>query len=82
MSNYGKYKFKQTLKKYWIAFVGTGLFACAGAVFMLVGFQMSGWSIIDWLKSPYAVTALILFIGGALVLTWIIITVKRHNLGD
>lgn len=82
MTEYKRYRFKKLLRRYWAAFLGTGLFAIIGGVFMLIGFQMTGWSLIDWLKSPYAVTCGILFAGGALLLAWALITAKRHSLGD
>lgn len=82
MSDYGKYRFKKALRKYWGAFLGTGIFAIAGLVFILVGFQMTGWSLVDWLKSPYAVTAGIMLSGAAVLLIWAVVTAKRHSLGE
>jgi len=77
---------KKRLKKYfkekWYLFLGTGVFLIAGIVALLVGFAMTGWSIIDWLKSPYAVTFFILIIIGLITAVVLFITYKRTHLGE
>lgn len=82
MSKYREYKARQKLRKYWAAFLGTGLFLVFGIALLLVGFYMTGWSIIDWLKSPYALTAGVILAGGVVFLICVVITVKRHKLGE
>lgn len=82
MSKYGKYKARKKLRKYWVAFLGTGLFLVFGIALLLVGFYMTGWSLIDWLKSPYALTAGVILAGGVVLLIGVVITVKRHRLGE
>lgn len=76
-----KAKFKSFLKakKGWV--LGTGLFAVVGLITLLVGFWITGWSLIEWLKSPYALTFFILLaiaLYGGLML---FLLYKRHNLG-
>ena len=54
-------RFKWQLFKKWAAskkawFIGTGVFLIVGAILLLVGFSITGWDLITWLKSPYATT--------------------------
>lgn len=82
MTKYKRYVIKKTIKKYWVAMAGTLAFLILGITFMLIGFNMTGWSLIDWLKSPYALTCGILLSAFAVGAVAIAITIKRHNLGD
>lgn len=82
MTEYRKYRFRKALRRYWAAFLGSGLFLIGGIAFLLVGFEMTGWSLIDWLKSPYAVTCGIMLSGALVALVWGIVTAKRHRLGE
>ena len=67
-----KYETKRTIKKWfkekWKWLLGSGIFLTIGLVVMLVGMQISGWSIIKWLQSPWAVTTFIFLVGGAFLL--------------
>lgn len=62
--------------------IGSIVFLLGGLVALLIGFQLSGWSIIDWLKSPYATTCFILIGVGVLIILVGFITYKRIHLGD
>lgn len=69
-------------KKKLALWLGTGSFLAIGLVALLVGFAMTGWSIIDWLKSDYAITTFVLLGVGALVLLVVWFNYKRIHLGD
>lgn len=81
MTETKKKKIKATLKKKWKWFLGSGVFLTIGIVALLVGFNMTGWSIIDWLKSPYATTFFIIVGIGVLIILVAVITYKRSQLG-
>ena len=79
MNFYKKRKLKDFFRKRWYWFLGTGTFLIIGGTVAIVGFQLSGWSILSWLQSRYAVTTLIfviagLFMGGCLLYFW-----KRYS---
>lgn len=67
-----KYQTKKKIKKFfktkWKILLGSGIFLTSGLVVMLVGMAISGWSIIDWLKSRYAITSIAFIIVGAFLL--------------
>ena len=65
-----KKKIKRFFKTKWKALLGGAIFLTIGLVVMLVGFSMSGWSIIEWLKSPWAITTFICLIIGLFL--WIL----------
>ena len=74
-------KFKEFLKKYWGWFLGTGIFLAIGITTLLVGFEMTGWSIVAWLQSPYAITFFIILAISVLVLIVALVSLKRMKLG-
>ena len=53
-----KKKFKEQLKKKLPWVIGSGVFLVAGVVLLIVGFSLTGWNFIEWLK-PYATTIII-----------------------
>ena len=63
-----KRKIKKWFKERWKWLLGSGIFLTIGLVVMLVGFSVTGWSLIEWLKSPFAVTTIIFILGGAFLL--------------
>ena len=71
-----KHFFKERLK--WL--VGSGIFLAIGLTVMLIGFQMSGWSIIAWLKSPWAVTSLIFIVTGSFLLLMAFLIKKQMEI--
>ncbi|MCK9235203.1 MAG: hypothetical protein M0Q41_10715 [Bacteroidales bacterium] len=77
-----KKKFKEFLKKKWKWLVTGGFFLFSGLIILLVGFYITGWSIIDWLYSPYATTMLILLLVGGVILIMMLLEMKRQRLGD
>lgn len=60
MDYYKKIRLKENLKKHKGVIIGTGAFALAGGVVLLVGFYLSGWDIIKWLRSDWAITFFIM----------------------
>lgn len=78
-----KKKLKEQVKKKLPWIIGSGLFLIAGIVLLFVGFAITGWNFIEWLKSDYATTTIILLIVGlasAIILTLVLIQAKI--LGD
>jgi hypothetical protein len=63
-----KRKIKKWFKEKWKWLLGSGIFLTAGLVVMLVGFSMTGWSIIEWLKSPFCTTTIVCVLIGAFLL--------------
>ena len=63
-----KRKIKKWFKEKWKWLLGSGIFLTVGLVVMLVGFSVTGWSIIKWLQSPFATTTIIFIIFGAFLL--------------
>ena len=81
MNSYKKKKLKKAIKEKWIWFVGTGLFLVGGLVALLIGFYMTGWSIIDWLKSPYATTFFVIIGVGLICGLCLVVSFKNSKLG-
>lgn len=77
-----KRKLKNWLKERKAYIIGSILFLGIGAVLLLVGFYLTGWSIIDWLKSPYATTFFILATIGIYLIIVVVIRTKQSHLGD
>ena len=75
-------KIKKFFKERLLLAIGSLVFFVGGLVALLVGFQLSGWSIVDWLKSPYATTCFILVGVGAGIILIGYLTFKRLHLGD
>ena len=78
-----KKKFKEQLKKKLPWIIGSGLFLIAGIVLLFVGFSLTGWNFLVWLKSDYATTTIILLIVGlasGIILSLVLIQAKI--LGD
>ena len=72
-----KKKIKRFIRDKWKWLLGSGIFLIAGTVIMLVGFSMSGWSIVRWLQSPFAVTTIIFIVGGVFLLIMAFL-IKKH----
>ena len=81
-----KFETKKKIKNWWKekkgVVIGTTLFLGIGAAFLLIGFALTGWSIIDWLKSPYATTFFILAAIGIYLMIVVIIRMKQSHLGE
>lgn len=73
---------KKLKNKKLVLSLGTALFLLVGTIALLVGFSMTGWSIVDWLQSPYALTTFVILGVGAVIGFVIWITYKRSHLGD
>lgn len=67
-----KYKFKKFIKEKKGFVIGIGSFLLVGLIALFIGLGMSGWSLVKWLKSPYATTFFIMLACG-LVLGAIIV---------
>ena len=76
-----KYETKRAVKKFlkdkWKWLLGSGIFLIIGTIVMLVGFSVTGWSLIKWLRSPYAVTTIIFVIGGVFLLVMAFLLKKQ-----
>lgn len=72
-----KKKIKTFFKTKWKILLGSGIFLTVGLVVMLVGFSVTGWSIIAWLQSPFATTTLIFVLGGIFLLVFAFLFKKQ-----
>ena len=65
-----KLRIKTFWKKRWPIIVGSGSFLLIAGIILLVGFGLSGWSIVRWLQSGYAVTFFVLLFLGVFLAGW------------
>lgn len=72
-----KRKIKKWFKAKWKILLGSGIFLTVGLVVMLVGFSVTGWSIIKWLQSPFATTTIIFVLGGVFLLVLAFVLKKQ-----
>lgn len=77
MDYYKKQRIKDHFKKNKKAYIWTGAFAGAALVVMLIGFAMSGWDLIKWLKSQWATTFFIMLILGGFGLFFFLFILKK-----
>lgn len=75
-----KRKLKLWFKARWKFLVGTGSFLLAGLIVMLVGMQVSGWSIIKWLQSRWCVMTIVCVVLGAFVFAMMFVMKKNADL--
>ena len=75
-----KRKIKKFFKERWKVLVGSGAFLLVGGVVMLIGFSVTGWSIMKWLQSPLAITTLIFVLAGIFVFVITLLLFKNQNL--
>ena len=75
-----KRKIKKFFKEKWKVLVGSGAFLLVGGVVMLIGFSVTGWSIMKWLQSPFAITTLIFVLAGIFVFVITLLLFKNQNL--
>lgn len=76
-----KAQIKAFLKKKKGVIIGTGSFLIIGLVLLLVGFSLTGWSFIEWLQTPYALSFFLVLCMGLYGTIMIIIEWKRQTLG-
>ncbi len=81
MNSKTKNKIKNFLKKNWKWLVGTGTFLIAGTIALLVGFEMSGWSLAKWLQSNHAITFFVILGAGILGLALVVYYYIRSKFG-
>lgn len=74
-----KRKIKKWFKARWKFLLGSGIFLAVGVVVMLVGFSVTGWSLIKWLQSPFATTTIIFVIGGVFLLSMAFLIKKNAD---
>jgi hypothetical protein len=74
-----KRKIKKWFKARWKFLLGSGIFLAVGVVVMLVGFSVTGWSIVKWLHSPFATTTIISVIGGVFLLSMAFLIKKNAD---
>lgn len=65
-----KRKIKKWFKEKWKFLLGSGIFLTIGLAVMLIGFSVTGWSLIEWLHSPWCVTTIIFLLTGITFLTF------------
>lgn len=79
-----KYETKKKIKKFfkekWKVLLTSGIFLTVGLVVMLIGFSITGWSIIEWLKSPWATTTIICVLAGLFFLLFAFLFKKQVEL--
>ena len=75
-----KRKLKLWFKARWKFLVGTGAFLLTGLIVMLIGFSVSGWSIIAWLQSRWCVMTIICVVLGASVFGMMFVAKKNADL--
>lgn len=80
MNYYQKEQLKEFCKKKWYWFLTTGIFLLITGVITLVGFWITGWDIVAWLHSQWAVTSLISLIFLIVALTVLYINWRRARL--
>lgn len=73
---------KRFFKQHKAWFLGTGVFLVVGVTILLVGFSVTGWSIVEWLQSPYAVTFFLIMGVGVAFFLFTLAIYFRHKLGD
>lgn len=75
-----KRKIQKWFKEKWKWLLGSGIFVTVGLVVMLVGFSVTGWSIVKWLQSPFATTSIIFIIIGAFVFVMALLVKKQKDI--
>lgn len=75
-------KIKKFLKEKWYIAGGSVILLIIAAAVALIGFNMTGWNIIVWLKSPYALTCFILLFIGIIVFICGYLRYKQLHLGE
>ena len=81
MDYYKKQKVKDWFSKNWKPLVATSSLVLVALVAMLIGFHMSGWDIMAWLKSKYAeifFICVVLGVVGLIVVIYIFYLLKNH----
>lgn len=79
MKALNKKKIKTFLKGKLGWIIGSGIFLLSGIILLFVGFGLSGWNFLVWIKSEYATTTIILLVLGVasgIILTLLLIQVK------
>ncbi len=74
-----KRKIKRFFRQKWKWLLGSAIFLTIGLVIMLIGMHISGWSIIAWLKSGYAITSIIFIVGGLFLLSLAFLLKKQFD---
>lgn len=77
-----KYELKKKLKENRLWIIGTIVFLIIGVTALLIGFNMTGWSIMDWLQSPWATTFFIVLALGLVAFLVLMITLKEMKNGN
>lgn len=80
MNFYQKRRIKEYFKKHIGVIIGTGTFLLTALVVMLVGFSLTGWSIVQWLQSKWAATFFIMLCFFLIGLVVLYILWKRSKL--
>lgn len=77
-----KNKLKEIFKKKKTWMMTSGVFILFGLIAVIIGLIITGFDLIQWLQSSYAVTLYIFLTLGILGIIIIIIFYKRSHLGD
>ena len=75
-----KRKIQKWFKQRWKMLLGSGIFLLTGGIVMLVGFSVTGWSLIKWLQSPWAMTTIIFVIAGLFIFIMALLIKKQQDL--
>ena len=79
MNFYTKAKFRNFLKEKWSWFLGSGIFLTATAVITIIGFSISGWNIVVWIHSQWAVSTFICLAGLIYFLIMLFVLWKKYE---
>lgn len=77
-----KRKLKEVFKKKKAWILTTGIFLLVGIIAIIVGLVISGFDLIRWLQSPYAVTLYIFLALGIFAIVVLVIYYKKSHLGE
>lgn len=77
-----KHKLKEAFKKKKAWILTTGIFLLVGIIAVIIGLVISGFDLIRWLQSPYAVTLYIFLALGVFGIIVVIICYKKSHLGE
>jgi len=75
-----KRKIKKWFKSKWKWILGSGIFLTIGLTVMMIGFSVTGWSLIKWLQSPFATTTIIFVLGGLFFLVMAFVFKKQMEI--
>ena len=80
MDYFKKQELKNFFRKKWYWFLTSGIFLIILTVIFFVGLSITGWNIIEWLHSKWAITTLACFLFLIAALAILYINWRRYQL--